>query len=189
MFCLRESKGPMRDASGDKFWPQAEENAIFGVGISLRPGSLDVAALFPVGCSAEQSGSVAVGDEVVSVDGHDSLSGDRARRLMKGRCIPAFLYIKSCVLWGTTQAEDGCGAPGGIGAADKYVAWVNLSCAGQGGDLCHDWVQEVPGGQCAAVQGRTLIPSLRLLRFCLCGQHLHVWSLNARNGPRQEAKV
>lgn len=69
---------------------QAEDNTVFGVGISLRPGSLDVADLFPGG-SAEQSGSVRVGDEIVSVEGQDSISGDRARKLMRGRCVMSLL--------------------------------------------------------------------------------------------------
>jgi hypothetical protein len=57
---------------------------MFGVGLELCPGELTVDALTP-GCSAEKSGSVVAGDEIIAVDGAENLTVQHAKQLMMGR--------------------------------------------------------------------------------------------------------
>eukprot|EP00285_Hemiselmis_virescens_P014610 CAMPEP_0173397792 /NCGR_PEP_ID=MMETSP1356-20130122/39497_1 /TAXON_ID=77927 ORGANISM="Hemiselmis virescens, Strain PCC157" /NCGR_SAMPLE_ID=MMETSP1356 /ASSEMBLY_ACC=CAM_ASM_000847 /LENGTH=98 /DNA_ID=CAMNT_0014357133 /DNA_START=6 /DNA_END=298 /DNA_ORIENTATION=+ len=65
--------------------PLAEgEDASFGIGVVLGPGGCEIVKLTPGG-SAEQSGSVRVGDYVQSIDGQGNLSVGHARQLMLGR--------------------------------------------------------------------------------------------------------
>uniref|UniRef100_A0A7S0YLJ3 PDZ domain-containing protein n=1 Tax=Hemiselmis tepida TaxID=464990 RepID=A0A7S0YLJ3_9CRYP len=57
---------------------------LFGVGLELAPGQLIVDGLTP-GCSAEKSGSVIPGDELIAVDGAEDLTVSHAKQLMMGR--------------------------------------------------------------------------------------------------------
>jgi hypothetical protein len=66
----------------------------FGVGIELL-GGLNVNSLSP-GCSAEKSGNVQIGDEIVAVDGSEGLTVPQAKQMMLGRCVARVLHTPAC---------------------------------------------------------------------------------------------
>jgi hypothetical protein len=85
---VQKSQGSNQDAPAGKSTPQdwanTNENLLYGVGIDLHEDHLTVTGLTP-GCSAEKCGSVAISDEVVSIDGLELLTVAQAKQKLLGK--------------------------------------------------------------------------------------------------------